>query len=64
MEKLTDIHCGLLCGENGNVVLLTDKASVSLTDGKIEIIRNFLKAESRVSEAELQIETLDQSEGE
>lgn len=56
--KLTDVRCGLMCGENGSTILLTGTAASPLTDDETESIRNFLKTESGVSEAELQIETL------
>ena len=56
--KLTDVRCGLMCGENGSTILLTGTTASPLTDDETESIRNFLKTESGVSEAELQIETL------
>ncbi len=62
--KLTDVRCGLMYGENGNTVFLTGKSSLALTDEETETIKNFLKAESGVPEVELQIEVLNEGQGE
>ncbi len=57
--KLTDVRCGLMSGGNGNLILLTGKASAPLTDDEIEIIKHFLKTESGIPDIELQIDIPD-----
>lgn len=57
--KLSDVRCGLMSGGNGNLILLTGKASAPLTDDEIEIIKNFLKTESGIPDIELQIDIPD-----
>ncbi len=56
---LTDVRCGLMSGGDGDSVLLTGKSSAPLTPEQLETIRNFVKTESGLSDAELQIGVLD-----
>ncbi len=53
--KLTDVRCGLMAGEKGNVLLLKASVSGELSEEETETIKNFLKAESGVEDVELEI---------
>ncbi len=56
--KLTDVRCGLMCGEDKNTVLLTCKTQYDLSDDEIKTIENFVKAESGTDDVEIKIEKI------
>ncbi|MCM1182197.1 MAG: DUF389 domain-containing protein [Roseburia sp.] len=53
--KLSNVSCGLMYEKNGGYVLLVGETSESLTDYEEQVIRNFLSAESGISDIVLQI---------
>ncbi len=53
---IKDIRVGLMYGENGQYILLSGVSEKELSDSEKQIMENFLKSESGVSEAVLDID--------
>lgn len=53
--KLSEVSCGILYGEKGSSVFLTGKAAMPFTEEEEQTLRNFLTAESGISQAMTQI---------
>ncbi len=53
--KLRGVSCGIMSGANGSRVLLTGSSSAALTDDELDTISNFLKAESGLDSADIEI---------
>ncbi len=53
--ELSDVTCGLMYGSDGKYILLSGTSSSALTESESDVIRNFVKTESGISEVVLDI---------